>query len=81
MLARIIEPAVGASTWALGSHRCREYRGSFTRKAKRHIAHHRAGEVGNTWCKRNIFVFRLEVFSDKIPRRRGRLAQMVYIIM
>ena len=31
--ARIIEPATGASTWALGSQRCTEKIGSFTRKA------------------------------------------------
>lgn len=28
-----IEPAIGASTWALGSHRCRPYRGAFTMNA------------------------------------------------
>lgn len=33
MAARIIEPATGASTWALGSHRCTENRGNFTRNA------------------------------------------------
>jgi len=31
--AKIIDPANGASTWALGSHRCNENRGSFTKKA------------------------------------------------
>lgn len=33
--ARSIEPAMGASTWALGSHRCKPYRGALTMKAIR----------------------------------------------
>lgn len=28
-----MDPAIGASTWALGSHRCRPYRGAFTMNA------------------------------------------------
>lgn len=28
-----MDPAIGASTWALGSQRCRPYRGAFTMKA------------------------------------------------
>lgn len=28
-----MEPAIGASTWALGSHRWRPYRGAFTMNA------------------------------------------------
>lgn len=35
MAARTIEPAIGASTCALGSQRWRPYRGSLTKKAKR----------------------------------------------
>lgn len=31
--ASSMEPAIGASTWALGSHRCSPYRGAFTMKA------------------------------------------------
>lgn len=30
-----MEPAIGASTWALGSHRCRPYSGALTMKASR----------------------------------------------
>ena len=30
-----IEPAIGASTWALGSHRCRPYKGALTMNAIR----------------------------------------------
>lgn len=31
--ASSMDPAMGASTWALGSHRCRPYRGALTMKA------------------------------------------------
>ena len=31
--ASSIDPAIGASTWALGSHRCRPYRGALTMNA------------------------------------------------
>jgi hypothetical protein len=37
--ARIIEPATGASTWALGSHRWSENIGIFTKKARIKINH------------------------------------------
>ena len=33
--ASSMEPAIGASTWALGSHRCSPYRGALTMKAIR----------------------------------------------
>lgn len=33
--ARSIDPAIGASTWALGSQRCRPYSGAFTMNARR----------------------------------------------
>lgn len=33
ILARIIDPAAGASTWALGSHRWVKYIGIFTKNA------------------------------------------------
>jgi len=37
MAANTIEPAIGASTWALGSHRCVENIGSFTKNPIRVI--------------------------------------------
>lgn len=37
-----MEPAIGASTWALGSQRCRPYRGIFTIKAIMHANHRSA---------------------------------------
>jgi len=39
MAARIIEPATGASTWALGSHKCTENSGNFTINASVSISH------------------------------------------
>ena len=33
--ASSMDPAMGASTWALGNHRCRPYRGALTMKASR----------------------------------------------
>jgi hypothetical protein len=33
MAAKIIDPNTGASTWALGSHKCSEYIGSLAMKA------------------------------------------------
>lgn len=33
--ASTIDPAIGASTWAFGSHRCRPYTGIFARNAVR----------------------------------------------
>lgn len=36
--ARTIDPAMGASTWALGSHKCKPYRGIFTMKAIMHAS-------------------------------------------
>lgn len=37
--ARTMEPAIGASTWALGSQRWRPYNGIFTMKAIIHASH------------------------------------------
>ena len=37
--ARTMEPAMGASTWALGSQRRRPYSGIFTMKAIMHASH------------------------------------------
>lgn len=33
--ASSMDPAIGASTWALGNHRCRPYNGAFTINAVR----------------------------------------------
>lgn len=39
MAASTIEPAIGASTWALGNHRCRPYRGILTKSANIYANH------------------------------------------
>lgn len=38
MAAKIMEPAIGASTWALGSHKCTPYKGILIRKAIMHAS-------------------------------------------
>lgn len=39
MAASTIEPAMGASTWAFGSHRCRPYSGNLTMNAMMQASH------------------------------------------
>lgn len=78
--ARIIDPATGASTWALGSHRCIINKGSFTINAKFIITH----IVDDIYLDeyRGRIILSIFMFMDimAIPPRRGRLAVMVYII-
>jgi len=45
--ARIIEPNTGASTWAIGNQRWREYRGSFTINASSIIMERALEELPN----------------------------------
>lgn len=45
--ARIIEPATGASTWALGNQRWVKKRGVLMRKARIKIIHRREGYIEN----------------------------------
>jgi len=49
MAASTIEPAIGASTWALGSHRWRPYRGIFTINASMYASHR--AESPHTWVE------------------------------
>lgn len=50
--ARTIDPAIGASTCALGNQRCKPYRGIFTMNAIMHANHKKildqVGEIGFT---------------------------------
>lgn len=39
MAANTMEPAIGASTWAFGSHKCTLNIGSFTKNPSNMIAH------------------------------------------
>ena len=50
--ARSMDPAIGASTWALGSHRCRPYRGAFTMNARRRarVEMSPVQDVGDVGC-------------------------------
>lgn len=50
--ASSIEPAMGASTWALGSHRCKPYRGALTMKARNRARLHTrlVQDVGMVGC-------------------------------
>lgn len=49
--ARTIDPAMGASTWALGSHKCSPYRGILTINAMMHAIHRILldQELGISW--------------------------------
>lgn len=48
--ANTIEPAIGASTWAFGSHRCSPYTGIFAKKAPRQATHSISSVLGLTGC-------------------------------
>jgi hypothetical protein len=54
--ARAIDPATGASTWALGSHKWVPYRGIFTINADINKIHHILGNVvGIGTMRENMF--------------------------
>lgn len=60
--ARTMEPAMGASTWALGSQRCRPYKGIFTKNAiiqashKRELDQESVSGVVRIWITRKFRV-------------------------
>lgn len=74
--ARIIEPAIGASTWALGSHRCAPYMGIFTRKASMIGSHQKGGSL----MARRRLSWPPDRRNIRRARSRGILADTVYII-
>lgn len=77
MAARIIEPATGASTWAFGSHKCKENIGIFTIKARMVAAHHIVDRLG---VSHNGSVISMDELVEKIMRilrRRGSEAATV----
>lgn len=62
MPAKIIDPATGASTWALGSHKCTRNRGIFTIKAIIVINHQNfivfeGSSISNIWENINKDLF------------------------
>ena len=67
--ARIIDPAMGASTCALGSHRWNPYIGIFIMKAIKHRVHHK--DVRDRG--REVMVF----LSDMV----GRIVVFLYLNM
>jgi hypothetical protein len=50
MDARTMEPVIGASTWALGSHRCSPYNGILTINAIIHASHSRSFDQDRFSC-------------------------------
>lgn len=62
--ARIIEPAIGASTWAFGSHRCTPYNGILIINAIMHASHRiLLAHVGGIECavRERIRKFRVPI--------------------
>lgn len=80
MPARIIDPATGASVWALGSHRCKINIGSFTEKAVRLIENHKIDMLfGRSMCCKNINLGLALQDLHSINRiSRGKDAKTVY---
>ena len=75
--AKTIEPAIGASTWALGSQRWTPYRGIFTRKARRQAAHHSLSPHVRRWrgcvyCSVSMDSVPLSFCRRRRATRRGR---------
>lgn len=83
--ARTIDPATGASTCALGSHKCTVNMGSFTKKAVKHIIV-RNPQVQpilllKTWI-RNLFIISISddlnsCEAHKIVKSKGKEAATV----
>lgn len=78
--AKIIDPATGASTWALGSHWCRVYTGNFTKNAPI-ISRVSFWFKGSVMEGRMILRELLEFIIMKRAMRRGTEAVRVYINM
>lgn len=77
MAASTIEPAIGASTWAFGSHRCRPYRGIFTINAVRHaiqiiVFDQVLFSCGCRSCNNNIDEVLFLVLKHRIAINRGK---------
>lgn len=80
--AKAIDPATGASTWALGSHRWVPYIGILAMKADISMIHINLGYSGKKFMLReNIFTELIFELISIIPIRRGREAVIVYIII
>jgi len=80
MAARTIDPATGASTWALGSQRWTVYMGIFTKKATIINSHQiviikfeEDGAINGMGIKVDLF----HVVNSRIINKRGREAEIV----
>lgn len=63
MAASTIEPAIGASTWALGSQRWTPYSGILIRNASIHVSHKiLLDHVG--W---SVWLFRDKIMKFRVP--------------
>lgn len=83
MAASTIDPAIGASTWALGNHKCVENRGNFTRNPRIKIRAINMGHrvLNKSWLLINILEFFVLEYRYKNMVNIGTEAIMVYIIM
>lgn len=80
--ARTIDPAIGASTCAFGSHRCRPYRGIFVRKASRQDTQSKSSDhklIGCVIVENGVGV-NVRLFINRVVRRRGIEVRRVYSI-
>lgn len=71
--ANTMDPAIGASTWAFGSHKWRPYIGIFAKKAPKQAAHSMSsvqGLVGCTICIKKVGVF-VSLLRNIIAINRG----------
>lgn len=76
-----MEPATGASTWALGSHKWKIYKGIFTIKAVIVIIHHifikKDEDKMDEFIEENIKRCELCLYRKRILTNKGKLAAIV----
>jgi len=82
--ARIIDPAIGASTWALGNHKCVENIGNFTKNPRIRNSH-KIEKFIDGWIVNIEIIYNFLNFEAEMITRRiiniGNEAQIVYIII
>lgn len=79
--AKIIDPAIGASTWAFGSHKWTMNMGSFTKNPLTRKIENKVLVNGIDSVIVNIFVDRDHIYIMKNISNIGKEAAIVYIIM
>lgn len=82
--ASTIDPATGASTWALGSQRCVRYMGVFTRNARIVISHHNVEAGADKFSEDQNgdvrFMCPILLFKNNKDASKGKDAVTVYIM-